>query len=43
MKHSRIELEDGTTIWGIGDFKEEDSYGTVVYSKRTKQFLGGNN
>ena len=43
MKHSRIELEDGTTIWGRGDFNEEDTYGTVVYSKRTKQFLGGKN
>ena len=43
MKHSRIELEDGTTIWGIGDFNEEDTYGTVVYSRRTKQFLGGGN
>ena len=42
MKRSRIELEDGTTIWGIGDFNEEDTYGTVVYSRRTKQFLGGN-
>ena len=43
MKHSRIELEDGTTIWGRGDFNEEDTYGTVVYSKRTKRFLGGKN
>ena len=43
MKRSRIELEDGTIIWGIGDFDEEDSNGTVVYSKRTKQFLGGSN
>ena len=43
MKRSRIELEDGTTIWGRGDFNEEDTYGTVVYSKRTKHFLGGKN
>ena len=43
MKRSRIELEDGTTIWGRGDFNEEDTYGTVVYSRRTKQFLGGGN
>lgn len=43
MKNSRIELEDGTTVWGSGDFEEDDTYGTVVYSKRTKQFLGGNN
>ena len=41
MRQSRIELEDGTTIWGIGDFDEEDTYGTVIYSRRTKQFLGG--
>ena len=43
MKRSRIELEDGTTIWGRGDFNEEDTYGTVIYSRRTKQFLGGGN
>ena len=43
LKRSRIELEDGTTVWGIGDFDEEDAYGTVVYSRRTKQFLGGGN
>ena len=41
MKHSRIELEDGTTVWGKGNFDAEDTYGTVVYSRRTKQFLGG--
>ena len=39
---SRIELDDGTVVWGIGDFDEEDTYGTVVYSMRTKRFLGGN-
>ena len=43
MRHSHIELDDGTTVWGIGDFEEEDTCGTVVYSKRTKQFLGGRN
>ena len=42
MKYSRIELDNGTVIWGIGDFDEHDTYGTVVYSRRTKQFLGGN-
>ena len=42
MKNSRIELEDGTVVWGIGDFDEHDTCGTVVYSRRTKQFLGGN-
>ena len=42
MRSSRIELEDGTVVWGIGDFDEHDTYGTVVYSRRTKQFLGGN-
>ena len=43
LRRSRVELDDGTTIWGIGDFDEEDTYGTVVYSRRTKQFLGGGN
>ena len=42
MRSSRIEFEDGTVVWGIGDFDEHDTYGTVVYSRRTKQFLGGN-
>ena len=42
MKNSRIELDNGTVIWGTGDFNEHDTYGTVVYSRRTKQFLGGN-
>ena len=42
MKNPRIELDNGTVIWGIGDFNEHDTYGTVVYSKRTNQFLGGN-
>ena len=42
MKYSRIELDNGTVIWGRGDFNEHDTYGTVVYSRRTKEFLGGN-
>lgn len=41
MKRSRIILDDGTVVWGIGDFVEEDTYGTVVYSRRSKDFLGG--
>ena len=40
-RRSRIELEDGTTVWGTGNFDQEDTYGTVIYSRRTKQFLGG--
>ncbi|MBR3894078.1 MAG: hypothetical protein IKJ35_02910 [Clostridia bacterium] len=40
---SYIELADGTTVWGgKGAFDSEDTYGTVVYSKRTKLFLDGN-
>ena len=41
MKRSRIELDDGTTVWGKGVFNGDDTYGTVVYSKRTKLFVGG--
>ena len=41
MRNSRIELGDGTTVWGNGSFEENDDYGTIVYSKRTKRFLGG--
>ena len=43
IRRSRIELEDGTVVWGIGDFDEHNTYGTVVYSRRTKLFLGGSN
>lgn len=42
-RRSRIELDDGTIVWGIGEFDVDDTYGTVIYSKRTKQFLGGSN
>lgn len=41
MRRPRIYLEDGTIIWGRGDFTEADTYGTVVYSRRTRYFLGG--
>lgn len=41
IRGSHIELEDGTTLWGIADFDNDDTYGTVVYSRRTKQVLGG--
>jgi len=41
MRHSRIELDDGTTVWGRGNFDEDDSFGTVIYSRRTKRLLGG--
>ena len=41
LRNSRIELGDGTTVWGNGSFEENDDYGTIVYSKRTKRFLGG--
>ena len=40
-KRSYIKLEDGTVIQGKGDFDSDDTYGTIVYSKRSKLFLGG--
>ena len=40
-KSSYIELEDGTVVKGRGDFDSDDTYGTIVYSKRSKLFLGG--
>ena len=40
-KRSYIELEDGTVVKGRGDFDSDDTYGTIVYSKRSKLFLGG--
>ena len=36
-----IELEDGTIVRGGTVLTEEDSYGTVVYSKRSEIALGG--
>lgn len=42
MKRSRIELADGTVVWGKGEFDSGDTYGTVVYSQRTKEYIGGN-
>ena len=41
QQRPRIELEDGTTVWGRGDFDNKDTYGTIVYSRRTNLFLGG--
>lgn len=38
---SYIELDDGTHLYWRADFTEEDTYGTVVYSKRCKVVLGG--
>lgn len=40
---SRIQLSDGTTVWGRADFTEEDTFGTVVYTKRSKTVIGGRN
>ena len=36
-----IELEDGTIVRGGTELTEEDTYGTVVYAKRSKIALGG--
>ena len=41
QQRPRIELEDGTVVWGRGDFDNKDNYGTLIYSRRTKLFLGG--
>lgn len=38
-----ITLEDGTVVFGVGDFHSEDTHGTVVYAKRSKRLLGGEN
>ena len=40
-KHSRIRLPDGTTIWGRGNFDAEDTDGTLVYARRSKILMGG--
>ena len=41
FKRPYIELEDGTIVRGGTSLSEEDTYGTVVYSKRSKIALGG--
>ena len=41
FKRSYIELENGTVLRGGTILSEEDTYGTVVYAKRSKIALGG--
>ena len=41
FKRPYIELEDGTIVRGVTELTEEDSYGTVIYAKRSKIALGG--
>ncbi|MBQ7968545.1 MAG: hypothetical protein IJ292_01850 [Clostridia bacterium] len=41
FKSPYIELEDGTIVRGGTNLTEEDTYGTVVYSRRSKIALGG--
>ena len=41
FKRPYIELEDGTIVRGGTELTEEDTYGTVVYAKRSKIALGG--
>ncbi len=40
MRYNRIELEDGTILTGGAEFTEQDTNGTLVYSKRSKIVLG---
>lgn len=39
--NSQIQLPDGTRVWGIADFTKKDTYGTVVYTRRSMTVLGG--
>ncbi len=41
IRRSSITLEDGTVIYGSTDLTSEDTFGTVVYAKRSKTALGG--
>ena len=41
FKRPYIELEDGTIVSGVTELTEEDTYGTVIYAKRSKIALGG--
>ena len=41
IRSSSITLEDGTVIYGSTDLTSEDTFGTVVYAKRSKTALGG--
>ena len=42
-KRSHITLDDGTDVYGsgLGLFDIDDTYGTVVYAKRSRIYLGG--
>ena len=40
VRYSRIILDDGTAVWGIGGLTVEDTYATIVYTSRGKVFLG---
>lgn len=40
-RHSHVMLEDGTKITGTADLDDSDTYGTVIYSKKSKMILGG--
>jgi len=40
-RYSHIVLGDGTAVTGVGIFDVEDTHGTVVYSKRSGYYLGG--
>lgn len=40
VRHSRIVLDDGTVVWGVGGLTEEDTYGTIVYTRKGKVVLG---
>lgn len=40
-RHSTITLNDGTVVYGSGNFDKGDTYGTVVYARRSRIYLGG--
>ena len=41
-RYDRLRLDDGTLLYGDGDFDANDTYGTVIYAKRSKRVLYGN-
>lgn len=41
IRRTDLVLADGTALTGMAGFTREDTYGTVVYAKRSKIALGG--
>ena len=41
LRRTYITLEDGTVLYGNAGFDDDDTHGTIVYTRRTHTVLGG--